>query len=381
MAALKVFVSSTCYDLGIVRAELREFLQNLGHEPLMSEYNDILFDPRDHTHESCINEVRNADAIILIIGSRFGGKGVPPALELIDFEALKASSKSTEILSEPNKVSITQLEILKAIELNVPIYTFVESKVMSDHLLYERNREKNFINDIDFPSIDKKETAIYVFRFINYLRLRHRNNSIFEFSKISDIQNILRKQWSSQLQRLLQEDRKRDLNKKQDDRFLEGLQEIKSLILSTINTDIGKEIGKGVLTFRRLITFLISIDAPGIKQIALSDISWDELLKKLGIVRIERLMRSGRTEEYLIKEDGTFFVSRMFRPLEMYVSYWDRFCELKKEVKEAIFDSVSENEQHFMLPLRFNGMRFEDYKQLRGLDESTSEDDDSIEKE
>lgn len=95
MAALKVFVSSTCYDLGIVRAELREFLQNLGHEPLMSEYNDILFDPRDHTHESCINEVRNADAIILIIGSRFGGKGVPPALELIDFEALKASSKST----------------------------------------------------------------------------------------------------------------------------------------------------------------------------------------------------------------------------------------------------------------------------------------------
>ena len=37
----------------------------------MSDYNDVLFDPRSHTHESCIKEIANADVVILIIGSRF----------------------------------------------------------------------------------------------------------------------------------------------------------------------------------------------------------------------------------------------------------------------------------------------------------------------
>ena len=50
MAQLKVFVSSTCYDLGMVRAELRNYLINLGHDPIMSDFNDVLFDPKEHTH-------------------------------------------------------------------------------------------------------------------------------------------------------------------------------------------------------------------------------------------------------------------------------------------------------------------------------------------
>ncbi len=41
MAGLKVFVSSTCYDLALVRNQLRTFIQNLGHDPIMSDYNDF----------------------------------------------------------------------------------------------------------------------------------------------------------------------------------------------------------------------------------------------------------------------------------------------------------------------------------------------------
>ena len=84
MAALKIFVSSTCYDLGIVRAQLRSFLINLGHEPIMSEYNDVLFDPRSHTHDNCAQEIKNADAVILIIGSRFGGTAIPKVITALD---------------------------------------------------------------------------------------------------------------------------------------------------------------------------------------------------------------------------------------------------------------------------------------------------------
>lgn len=88
MAGLRVFVSSTCYDLSVIRSQLRIFIQNLGHEPLMSDYSDLLYDPRIHTHTSCVDEVASADVVVLIVGSRFGGKTVPEALAKLDFDSL-----------------------------------------------------------------------------------------------------------------------------------------------------------------------------------------------------------------------------------------------------------------------------------------------------
>lgn len=57
MAALRVFVSSTCYDLSVIRSQLRQFIECLGHEPVMSDYNDVVYDPASHTHTSCVDEV------------------------------------------------------------------------------------------------------------------------------------------------------------------------------------------------------------------------------------------------------------------------------------------------------------------------------------
>lgn len=137
MANLKIFVSSTCYDLNIVRGQLRSFINNVGYEPVMSDYNDVLYDPRDHTHESCVKEIQSADMVILIIGSRFGGKAIPKAIENLDIETIKAASKSTSFIDKGN-ISITQLEILKAVELEIPIFTFIDQKVSHDHLFYEK---------------------------------------------------------------------------------------------------------------------------------------------------------------------------------------------------------------------------------------------------
>lgn len=77
MASLRVFVSSTCFDLGPIRGQLRNFLTSMGYEPIMSDYNDVLYDPRIHTHTSCIEEIATCDVIILLVGSRFGGKAIP----------------------------------------------------------------------------------------------------------------------------------------------------------------------------------------------------------------------------------------------------------------------------------------------------------------
>lgn len=362
MAVLKVFISSTCYDLSMVRSELRGFISNLGHEPVMSEYNDILFDPNAHTHESCISEIPNSDVIILIIGSRFGGKAVPQAVNTIDFDRLKALSKTSTILENPDKISITQMEILRAIEANIPVYAFVEGKVMNDHLLYEKNKDKDFIDQIVFPSIDKRETAMYIFEFINYLKHRSFNNSIFEYSKISDIEDTLKRQWSAQFQRMLREQRKFKNEKIQSSLLLESVQDLKSLILSTISTDKGKEIGKGVLKYRRLIDFVISLKPSDEINFLKQNVTFEVLLKQLSIIDIvSTIDNDGRNRCFLIKEDGTYFKFRL--PINLIKGYerdWSTFKQYDEGLKESIIASILESDERHMPPLLYVNSQFSD---------------------
>lgn len=212
MCALKVFVSSTCYDLSEIRDRLRKFVLDLGHEPIMSENADVLYDPRIHTHTSCVEEVKNADMLVLIIGGRFGGEAVNEAISKVDFEVLKKEIRPETFIG--NQVySITHLEVLKAIELGIPVYTFIKQNVLNDHNLYEKNKHTAYIDDIDFPSIEKKKTAKYIFEFFNIVRLRNYGNNIFPFEKESDIEENLKKQWSSYFQKLLKEQRNTEENR------------------------------------------------------------------------------------------------------------------------------------------------------------------------
>lgn len=206
MAQLKIFVSSTSYDLRMVRSELDRFISDLGHLPVLSEEGDILYDPFSNTHQDCLNEVRKCDLLLLLVGSRYGGSCIPSVIDSIDIDKLKTLSSSPQILNNPNSISITQAEVFKAIEHKIPVYTYVLNDVYHDHHLYEKNKEnKSIINEIDFPSIQKKESAKYIFEFINFLRHRLNNNSIATFSKPIDIRNNLKSQLSGLLQNLVAE--------------------------------------------------------------------------------------------------------------------------------------------------------------------------------
>ncbi len=366
MALLKVFISSTCYDLGMVRAELRNFIINLGHEPVMSDYNDILFDPKDHTHESCIKEIPNSDAVVVIIGSRFGGKAIPKAISNVDLEKLKGLSKGSKMLDNPENISITQLEILKAIDSNIPIFTFVDSRVLHDHLFYEKNKDKGIIENIEFPSIEKKETAIYIFEFINFLRFRSKNNSISEFNKISDIEEILKKQWSALLQRLLFDQRSFKNENKKIENISEELKDIKSLILSSITTTQAKEIGRGVLKYRRVVDFLLSFQHTNIQNQLIQNIEWDDLLKNLEIkeVKIVNVNSRYRPLVFLLKNDDTFYEYRNpVIALNRMATEWNSFRQLNDDVKAEIISAILESEQHSMSMVRHREQSFDSYLQ------------------
>ncbi|KLV47271.1 hypothetical protein SH16_00998 [Aeromonas caviae] len=173
MAVPKVFVSSTCFDLSEIREQLSRFISNYGFESVLSEHGDVFYHPDLHTHEACVNEISNCQLFILIIGGRFGGQYV--------------SDKSK---------SITNAEYDAAKRNNVPIFTYVRNSVLNNHHIFQQNKNKEFVTEIQYPAIDKQKHAVDIFNFVEQVRKSPLNNALEGFDNFSDIEISLRKQWA-----------------------------------------------------------------------------------------------------------------------------------------------------------------------------------------
>lgn len=176
MAAPRVFISSTCYDLADERDGLADFCASFGFDTTLSERGDVFYHPDLHTHTSCVRETSNCHLFILIIGGRFGGK-------------YKVDSSK----------SITNAEYAAAIQNGTPTFTFVKQEVLNDHNVWQRNKDQPFVKSIIYPSIDKPEHAEDIFKFIDAVRLAAVNNGMFGFHLGRDIYELLRKQWAGMM--------------------------------------------------------------------------------------------------------------------------------------------------------------------------------------
>ncbi|MED3917990.1 DUF4062 domain-containing protein [Priestia megaterium] len=359
MANLKVFVSSTCYDLNIIRSQLREFILSYGFEPIMSDYSDIPYDPRNHTHESCINEVIHGDMLIVIIGSRFGGSAIPKAREIVNFDSLNMLSKKPKFLEECKEVSITQLEVLRAMELGIPIFPFIQDDVKYDHNLYEKNKDNaEIIDQIYFPSIQKKGTAKYIFEFINFIRSRTNNNAIEGFSKLEDINTHLRKQWSGLFQRLLSEQKLKKVEEVRFESITSQLEDLKTAFMTSIESPELKVVAQAAVKYRRLLAFLLLL-ANDNKDLLL-EMTFLELVEKIGVEEMipvnysdldsivdlqnidapKHLIR--RTRSIIKMKNGNIFaltVSKEFL-LEDMETYWNEFLKETGPTKQALIDAA-----------------------------------------
>ncbi len=356
MAALRVFVSSTCYDLSVIRSQLRQFIERLGHEPVMSDYNDVVYDPASHTHTSCIDEVAGVDAVVVIIGTRFGGTVVPQALQRLDIDSLKTVSKSHEILKTKECLSITQLEVLKAIERSVPIFAFVDQRVWHDHATYEKNKGKIIADQIEYDSIDKPATAKYVFEFINFLRHRNSNNAITTFSRLQDIEDALRRQWSGLLQHLLLERRTRALDRRRIEDLTDQFENLKAAILAAVGSKDERQIARGVVRYRKLFDFVSAIDqAHNVDILSGPPMLWEDFLVEHQIksisdvpIGLSELASSigevmGRGAMHILyKTDDSFYLT--FRPFDMksIQEEWGSFMAIRQESRVVIADALAE---------------------------------------
>lgn len=162
MNNINIFVSSTCYDLSQVRADLSDFIKNSGHNPILSEFENFPISPELNTVENCIKIVKeNADILILIVGSRYGS-----------------------ILE--NGKSITNQEFLTARQKGIPIFCFIEKKALTALSFWEKNKTADFTTIVD---------STQIFEFINEIR----NNAkiwTFPFEMAQDIVSTLKIQLS-----------------------------------------------------------------------------------------------------------------------------------------------------------------------------------------
>lgn len=166
MSCPRVFISSTYYDLKHVREIIRDFVQDLGYEPVLSEFSDIFYNPSDNVQNSCLREISTCDLFVLIIGKRYGSP------------------------FPGDKLSITHREYIEAYNLGIPIYSFIDLDVLHDYEFYLKNPD---IPSGCFRVVEDNG----VFNVVKQIQEATTNNLLIPYTSISDLLVHLKKQWAN----------------------------------------------------------------------------------------------------------------------------------------------------------------------------------------
>jgi hypothetical protein len=188
MARPRVFISSTYFDLRVVRADLERFVKEIGYEPVLFERGHVPYEKEKPLEDSCYREISGCDILIAVIGGKFGTQ------------------------AKDDRHSITQKELKTAIDLGKQIYVFIERSVHAEYRTYLANKDvagfrPSSVNDIR------------VFQFLEDIYGLPAGNPVESFEISDDIVRFLREQLAGLFQRLLQESaRQKEIN------IIEGLQ-------------------------------------------------------------------------------------------------------------------------------------------------------------
>jgi hypothetical protein len=157
----KIFISSTIYDFRDLRSALKYWLEQMGYEVLLSEFNDFTKPLDQNSYNACLKTVANSDYYILFIGSRVGGfynKSDKVSITRMEYRAAYKSLKSNG-----TKVVIFVREDLWAVKQ--------DRKALEDFLKNEYVKQKELsaieIQKISNYSSDIVNDAEAIFDFID----------------------------------------------------------------------------------------------------------------------------------------------------------------------------------------------------------------------
>lgn len=174
MAAPRVFISSTYYDLHHVRNDIRTFVESLGYEAVMHDKGNIPYTQDVSIEDSCYNEIDSCDILICIIGNKFGTQ------------------------SSSGNYSITMNELLRAVNRKKKVYTYILSDVLAENLTYLQNKNSGFVP----YHVDD----IKVHDFIINIKENILNHPITPFRDVIDIITSLKQQFAGLFQHLLSQE-------------------------------------------------------------------------------------------------------------------------------------------------------------------------------
>jgi len=178
MAKPRVFVSSTFYDLRQIREDLERFILEMGYESVRNESGAIAYSKEQAPESSAYREVELCDIIVTVIGGRFGTES-----------------------REHEGVSITQKELLTALEKGVQVFIFIEQSVLSEFSTYRINKDNKTIK---YRFADD----VRIFEHIETLYGLPKNNAIAPFQTGKQIVEYLRAQWAGLFQKFLSEQKR-----------------------------------------------------------------------------------------------------------------------------------------------------------------------------
>ncbi len=210
MSCPRIFVSSTFYDLKHVREIIREFIENIGYEPVLSEFSDIFYQPGDTVQNSCLREIPSCDIFVLIVGKRYGS------------------------YFPGDSLSITHREYIEAQNQLIPIYSFVDLDVLHDFGFHKKNKDTS-------KCTYRVVEDINVFNLISDIQKASTDNALIPFASIADILRHLKKQWASLFKSYLQNEKLESIAKQPKAEIHENLEifkeKLKILGISKLEQD------------------------------------------------------------------------------------------------------------------------------------------------
>lgn len=305
MAAPRVFISSTYYDLKHVRNDIGDFIKSLGYEPVMHDRGGVAYTQTEPLEYDCYNELSNCDIIVCIIGNHFGTQ------------------------SSSSDLSITMEELKKAIKSKKKIYVYISKDVYIENRTYVKNKETG-----SFVSAYTDDIKIH--EYIDELSQNMKINPIEPFETTTDIIDNLRAQFAGLFQNLISRESSMTESKTAYD-LQQTSDEIRTLI-SEIKTNNYEFFGKfkGTIFAQNLLTRKLQ-QICGIKEVKFFA---DNLEAVTELIELAGMRSKGysKSDKAYIFEDDDFPTYRRLELSDKLFEDGDVIVDFRKnsEIEELV---------------------------------------------
>lgn len=172
---MSIFISSTCYDLLDLRAELAEFFRAAGVSVRMSDCpaSDFEVLANSDSIETCLANVRRCDAFVIVLSQRYG-----PRLGKAGYV----------------DVSATHLEYREAVKAGKPIRMYVRDRLDGEFSLWKKNGSPA---DMKFPWCKDLELFQVMEEHTKLVAKQARSNWVTTFQDSVDLKEQLARDFRS----------------------------------------------------------------------------------------------------------------------------------------------------------------------------------------